>query len=101
MVKQYSTKFKLKLVLEALKGEQTTSQIASKYETTPRNIQKWRKQFLENAELALNKEHVIKEYSDKLDAKNKELDELYKELGKLTAQLNWAKKKIDESEYRN
>ena len=100
-VKQYSSEFKVKVVLESLKGEKTTNQLASKYETVPRNIQSWRKQFIENAELAFNKEKVIKEYKTKINRKDEELEDVYKELGKLTAQLNWAKKKAKEVGFIN
>ena len=95
-VKQYKPEFKVKVVLESLKGEKTTNQIAAKYDTVPRNIQYWRKQFLENAELAFDKEKSIKKYKQKLIRKEEELEEVYTELGKLTAQLNWAKKKFKE-----
>jgi len=95
-VKHYNPEFKVKVVLESLKGEKTTNQIASKYGTVPRNIQHWRKQFLENAELAFSKEKIIKECKQKLHIKEEELEEVYKELGRLTAQLNWAKKKSKE-----
>ena len=79
MVKQYSPEFKLKVVLEVLKEEETVSQIASKYEIVPKNIQNWKKQFLDNAELAFNKEQVIKVYKEDVDKKQLEIEELYKE----------------------
>jgi len=34
-VKQYMPEFKVKVVLESLKGEKTTNQIASEYGTVP------------------------------------------------------------------
>jgi putative transposase len=97
MIKQYSPALKLKVILEVLKEEETISQIGSKYEINPKNIQNWRKEFLENAELAFNKEKVIKEYKERLKSKETENEELYKTIGKLTSQLNWAEKKIKES----
>lgn len=93
IVKQYSPNFKLKIVLEALKEEETINQIASKYEVPPTNINEWKKKFLENAEIAFNKEHAVKEYKEKLKEKEIENEELYKEIGRLTAQLNWLKKR--------
>ena len=47
--KIYSTKFKTKLVLEVLKGEKTLNEIASEHQITPKNLQNWKKKFLENA----------------------------------------------------
>jgi len=93
LVKHYSAEFKLKVVLESLKGDKTINQISIKYDTCPRNIQGWRKQFLENAEIVFNKEKAVKIYKDKLKEKDQEIEEVYKEVGKLTTQLNWLKKK--------
>ena len=43
MVKKYSSVLKLKAVLEILKEDETVSQIASKYEIVPKNLQNWKK----------------------------------------------------------
>jgi len=51
---KYSNAFKVKLVLELLKGEKTLSQIASENNVVPKNLQNWKKQFLENAEIAMD-----------------------------------------------
>ena len=48
----YSAEFKAKVVLEILEGEKTLNEIASKYDLLPKNLQNWKKQFLENAFLA-------------------------------------------------
>ncbi|MCF6173337.1 MAG: transposase [Campylobacteraceae bacterium] len=48
----YSADFKAKIVLEVLEGEKTINELASKYSLLPKNIQNWKKQFLENASLA-------------------------------------------------
>ena len=58
----YSADFKAKVVLELLEGENTLNEIASKYNLLPKNLQNWRKQFLENASLAFDKSTVVKEY---------------------------------------
>ena len=42
---KYSNKFKVKLVLEVLKGEKTLNQIASEYNVLPNNLINWKKQF--------------------------------------------------------
>ena len=51
--KTYSADFKAKLDLEVLEGEKTIIEIASKYEIIPNNLKNWKKQFLENAEIAM------------------------------------------------
>jgi len=47
----YSAEFKTKLVLEVIKEESTLVEIASKNNITPKNLQNWKKIFLENAEV--------------------------------------------------
>mgnify|MGYP003591781678 CR=1 FL=1 len=43
----YSADFKAKIVLEVIEGEKTLNEIASKYDLLPKNVQNWKKQFLE------------------------------------------------------
>ena len=43
----YSAEFKTKLVLELLKEDKTLTQIASENNITPKNIQNWKKIFLD------------------------------------------------------
>src|SRR5690625_5058360 len=50
--RHFGSKFKTKVVLEALKERETIQQIASKYELHPNQITNWKKQFLENADQA-------------------------------------------------
>ena len=60
----YSAEFKAKTVLEILEGEKTLNEIATKYELLPKNLQNWKKQFVDNAFLAFDKSAVAKEYKD-------------------------------------
>ena len=48
--KMRTPEFKLKLVLEALKGEKTITQLASEHHMHPKQIQRWRDQLLEEGE---------------------------------------------------
>ena len=49
----YTAALKTKLVLEVLKEEKTLVEIASANKITPKNLQNWKKIFLENAEMAM------------------------------------------------
>lgn len=93
-IKQYNSGFKLKVVLEVLREEQSINEIASKYKVFPRSIYNWKKEFLENAELAFSKEHLLKDYKKQIQDLKDEQEELFKEIGKLLSKLNWAEKKI-------
>ncbi len=47
--KQYKPEFKAKVALEALKGEQTVSELASRFGVHPTMIHQWKKALLEGA----------------------------------------------------
>ena len=70
--KQYTAEFKAKVVLELLEENLTINEIASKYSIPPKNVQQWKKQFLENAALAFDKSKVVKEYTKKRQRKASE-----------------------------
>jgi len=84
--------FKAKVVKEILKEEKTLSQIASEYETHTNVISRWRDQALA-ALPGIFSEQSAQELAEKEAAWEKEREELYAEIGKLSTQLSWLKKK--------
>ena len=90
----YTAEQKAKIVLELLKEERTINQIASEYKITVKSIQNWKKQFLENASLAFDTDKATEVYKKQLKAKEAEIDELAKALGKTTVERDWAVKKL-------
>ena len=97
--KKYSSDFKTKVVLEVLEGDCTLNQICSKYTLVPKSVRQWKKIFIENASLAFNIDTATAESKAKLAAKQKEVDELHRQLGKRTAELEWASKKLSCLDY--
>ena len=95
-IRNYDTGFKVKVVLEALKEELTLNELAAKYEVIPANIRNWKRDFLANAELVFDKEKAVARYKEQLGEKNLQVDELHRQLGKTTTQLEWCKKKSKE-----
>jgi putative transposase len=93
-MKQYSTAFKTKLVLEVLKGDRTLNEIASEYNVIPKNLQNWKKIFLENAEMAMEPAKAVKEYKDEIKDLQAKNDEYAKTVGKLTVENNWMSGKL-------
>ena len=85
--KKFSAEFKAKIVLEALSGDLTISEIASKYSITSKNILNWKKDFLSNASLIFDKKALVPDYKAQLTDQSKEIDELHSQLGKRTAEL--------------
>ena len=92
--KTYSAEFKAKVVLEVLEGEQTLNKIASKYEILPKNLQNWKKQFLENMSLAFDKSTVVKEYKNEIEELKKSNDQLAKKVGNLTVEKDFLEGKL-------
>ena len=45
--RRYSAEFKFHVALDAAKGQQTTSELASKYEVHPNQISTWKRELLE------------------------------------------------------
>ena len=88
MKKTYDGHFKAKVALEAIKGEETISQIASKYNVHPSRIGLWKKQVLEKLP------ELFSERGNGRDKDREALEsELYKQIGQLKVELEWLKKK--------
>ena len=91
---KYSAAYKSKLVLEVLKNEKTLSEIASANNITPKNLQNWKKIFLENAEIAMEPSKAVKEYKEELSAAHEQNEMLTKIVGKMTVEKEWLEKKL-------
>jgi transposase len=90
MRKQYTSAFKAKVVQELLREEKTLAQIASEYEVHPTQLKSWRTIALEGLASLFEKRDNTVELKE---AHEQQLAELYTEIGKLTTQLTWLKKK--------
>jgi putative transposase len=93
----FSAEFKSKVVLEVLEGEQTLNEIASKYELLPKNLQNWKKQFLDNASLAFDRNSVVKEYKEEIAELKSENEQLSKTLGKTVVERDFLQGKLKSS----
>jgi putative transposase len=91
MRKHYSPAFKAQVVLELLKGEKTIAQIASEHQVHPTQLNKWKALALKELPKLFTDEHKAKQALT--TAHQKELDELYAEIGRLTTHVAWLKKK--------
>jgi putative transposase len=86
--KSYSSAFKAKVALEAIKKEKTMSQLSSEYGVHSNQINQWRKRLLEELPEVFSKKRQKKE-KDTEDLQ----DELYRQIGQLKVELDWLKKK--------
>ena len=90
----YTAEFKTKLVLEVIKEESTLVEIASKNNITPKNLQNWKKTFLENAEVAMEPAKAVQEYKTTISDLEIKIDEYAKTVGQLTLENNWMSGKL-------
>jgi putative transposase len=89
--KRYTPAQKAAIVLEVLKEEETLSQIASRHGVHPNLLRKWKAQALEGLSQVFADDEKDKRA---LEAEHqRQLDELYGEIGRLSTQLAWLKKK--------
>ena len=90
MGKSYPASFKVKVAVEATAGQCGVSELASRYEISPKLVHDWKKQLLSGA---------AEIFSDKrrrqaTDDASKE-GQLFEEIGRLKFELDWLKKKSD------
>ena len=88
MRKRYPADFKAKVAMEAVKGERSLTELASRYEVHPKQVSEWRKLLLEKVTGIFSESHHRKEQSDE-----KEKARLFEEIGRLKVELDWVKKK--------
>ena len=69
--RKFTSKFKTKVVLEALKERQTVKELAQKFEITPQQIGTWKRDFLKEADTVFSKGEKSKksEAEEKKDEK--------------------------------
>jgi putative transposase len=91
MKKSYTAAFKAQVVLELLKDTKTISQLAADYEIHPNVLRAWRDQAVKELPSVFEKRDSL---VDAQAAHAKQLEELYAEIGRLTTQVNFLKKRL-------
>lgn len=84
--RKFTTKFKTKVVLEALSERHTLAELAERHQLHPNQISQWKSQFLSNAELVFQKGTK----SPKEQAEN-EKDRLLKMIGQQKVEIDFLK----------
>ncbi|KGP70767.1 transposase [Pontibacillus yanchengensis Y32] len=89
--KRYTSEFKSKIVLEILKEEKSISEISSEHGIHVNQLRQWRKAALEQMP------QIFETNNKKVDQMKEDyenqIENLYAEVGRLTTQLSWLKKK--------
>jgi transposase len=86
--RKFTSEFKSKVAIEALKERYSLSELAERFELHPNQISQWKQEFLEKS----------KDVFDKRSPKSKEeqvdLDKLYAKIGKLEVERDYLKKNL-------
>lgn len=85
--KRHAAGFKAKVALEAVKESKTLNELASEYGVHQGQISQWKKQLLEALPSIF-----IKDKADSVSSKK--LDDLYRQIGEVTVERDWLKKKL-------
>lgn len=88
-----SPELKMEVALEALKGELTISQIASKFNIHPKQVTDWRDQLLTEGQRV-----YIPKTSLRRTKTDLEKEDLLLKIGQLTVEVDFLKKKLGSSE---
>ena len=87
--KRYSSEFKAKVAVDALKEQKTLSELANQYQIHSVQISTWKKQLLDGSAL------IFKNSTNNNQKKQQNLEaHLYQEIGRLKIELDWLKKKL-------
>jgi len=86
--RKFTSEFKSKVAIEALKERYSLSELAERFELHPNQISQWKQEFLEKS----------KDVFDKKSSKSKEdqvdLDTLYTKIGQLEVERDYLKKNL-------
>lgn len=86
--RSHTPEFKLKVAIEATRADKTVNQIASEYAVAPNQVVEWKKQLLLDGSLIFQGKR-----SSKVPEAYEDVSCLQQQIGKLTVQVDWLKKK--------
>jgi transposase len=86
--KQHSSQFKAKVALAALQNEETTAQLASRFDIHPTMISTWKRQLLDSAAELFDKSHKSRKQVEV------QVDDLYRQIGQLKVENDFLARKL-------
>jgi transposase len=88
--RQFTSEFKVKVVLEVLRQDKTLAQIASEHQLHPQMVQTWKQTFLAAAPQVFKQQKGAEKPVD-------ETGPLFEQIGRLQMEVSWLKKKLETS----
>lgn len=92
MRKNYSGKFKAKVTIDVIKEQDTIAELASKYEVHRSLLTRWKKEAIEGLPTLFSTARKDKKTSHDTQCL---IEDLYKQIGQLTVENDWLKKKVE------
>ena len=86
--KQHSAQFKAKVALSALQNEETTAQLASRFDIHPTMISTWKRQLLDSAADLFDKNQKSRKQVEG------QIDDLYRQIGQLKVENDFLARKL-------
>jgi len=86
--RKFTSEFKAKVALDALKERSTLAELAKKYELHPNQISKWKQEFIENSSKIFDTGKSLKE------EETVDVESLYSKIGKLEMERDFLKKNL-------
>ena len=88
--RRFAAEFKAKVALEAIRGERTISELATKHQLHPNQITQWRRQAIENLAKAFDDKA-----SDAQVGREAEVTKLHAKIGQLVVERDFLAKAFD------
>jgi transposase-like protein len=85
--RKFSSVFKAKVAIAALKERETLAEISKRLEISPSMVSKWKQEFLDRSKEIFETSSPEKESEDKIE-------QLYTKIGKLEVEREWLKKNL-------
>ena len=86
--RKFSSEFKAKVALEAIKETKTLQELSTQFEVHAQLIARWKQEFLQGAA------KVFEGGSDKTESVPEDTDKLYKKIGQMQIEVDFLKKAL-------